>query len=508
MKKLILLLLLLPAIAFADTGYFIRSDCSTISSPAANATACLQTTSAGGRTAGQVYVWNGSAWTAAGLTGPQGPAGAAGNPAGSNTQLQYNNSASFGGISGATSDGTSVTFGDDNIKVGITQCTNKAAPSTPAAGKTEIYCDSTSKNIAAKNDAGTVNHGVQTKAAVASNFVTAIADDGTVTVAQPSGSDLSLSDVTTNDVSITKHGFAPKLPNDATKFLNGVGAYSVPAGGGGTSADVQIFTNPALNPQTWTKPAGSPKFTCAYEVGGGAGGGSGRRGAAGTTRSGGSGGAPGGVSDRCWPTSILGATETVNVGAKGTGGAAQTSDSTSGNNGNNGGDTIFGSWLKASGGTGGSGGIAGSPLSGGAAGKGIFTGQQGGNGTGTVGGAPNASTTAPGAGAGGSGLDTSNTARNGAAGGNGSDNFHSLAGGSAGSSCGVGGNGTDATTNEPIGGGGGGSGSSCTGAATGAGGNGGKYGGGGGGGAASENSFASGKGGDGADGILIVVTYF
>jgi hypothetical protein len=46
-------------------------------------------------------------------------------------------------------------------------------------------------------------------------------------------SDLSTSDVTTNNVSTTKHGFAPKLPNDATKYLDGTGAYSVPAGGGG-----------------------------------------------------------------------------------------------------------------------------------------------------------------------------------------------------------------------------------------------------------------------------------
>jgi hypothetical protein len=39
--------------------------------------------------------------------------------------------------------------------------------------------------------------------------------------------------ITTNDVSTTKHGLAPKLPNDATKYLDGTGAYSVPAGGGG-----------------------------------------------------------------------------------------------------------------------------------------------------------------------------------------------------------------------------------------------------------------------------------
>lgn len=43
----------------------------------------------------------------------------------------------------------------------------------------------------------------------------------------------SLSDVTTADVSTTKHGYAPKAPNDATMYLDGTGAYSVPAGGGG-----------------------------------------------------------------------------------------------------------------------------------------------------------------------------------------------------------------------------------------------------------------------------------
>lgn len=54
---------------------------------------------------------------------------------------------------------------------------------------------------------------------------------------------LSTSDITTNDVSITKHGFAPKLPNDATKYLDGTGNYSVPAGGGGTDIlQVQVFS--------------------------------------------------------------------------------------------------------------------------------------------------------------------------------------------------------------------------------------------------------------------------
>lgn len=42
--------------------------------------------------------------------------GGGGSPGGSNTQLQYNNSSAFGGISGATSDGTNVTFGSANLR--------------------------------------------------------------------------------------------------------------------------------------------------------------------------------------------------------------------------------------------------------------------------------------------------------------------------------------------------------------------------------------------------------
>lgn len=67
---------------------------------------------------------------------------------------------------------------------------------------------------------------------------------------QVTDADLSTSDVTTNDVSTTKHGFAPKAPNDATKFLDGTGAWTVPAGSGGGAlddlTDVTI-TSPSTN---------------------------------------------------------------------------------------------------------------------------------------------------------------------------------------------------------------------------------------------------------------------
>ncbi len=136
---------------------------------------------------------------------------------------------------------------NDTPMTGDLLATAIAAPATPAAGKGRIYVDSTAKNIAVKDDAGVVKHGVQSKAAVSTNFLTAISDAGVVSAAQPTDADLSLSAITTNDVSTTKHGFAPTLPNDATKFLNGTGAYSVPTGTGAGG----LFTPPPLTSWSW-----------------------------------------------------------------------------------------------------------------------------------------------------------------------------------------------------------------------------------------------------------------
>jgi hypothetical protein len=50
------------------------------------------------------------------------------------------------------------------------------------------------------------------------------------------------SDITTHNASTSAHGFVPKLPNDATKYFDGVGGFTVPAGGGGGASpwDVEI----------------------------------------------------------------------------------------------------------------------------------------------------------------------------------------------------------------------------------------------------------------------------
>jgi hypothetical protein len=71
-----------------------------------------------------------------------------------------------------------------------------------------------------------------------------------VTVSAVADSEISFTDITTNNVSTSKHGFAPKLPNDATKYLDGTGAYSVPSGGGGSpggsSGQVQFNNSSAF----------------------------------------------------------------------------------------------------------------------------------------------------------------------------------------------------------------------------------------------------------------------
>lgn len=60
--------------------------------------------------------------------------------------------------------------------------------------------------------------------------------DGTSSAApawdQVTDADLSTSDITTNNASTAKHGFVPKLPNDASKYYDGTGAYSTPSGSG------------------------------------------------------------------------------------------------------------------------------------------------------------------------------------------------------------------------------------------------------------------------------------
>lgn len=73
------------------------------------------------------------------------------------------------------------------------------------------------------NDVSITAHGFAPKAPDdATKFL-----DGTAVYDTVKETDLSLSDVTTNNVSITKHGLVPKAPNDTTKFLRGDATWNI-----------------------------------------------------------------------------------------------------------------------------------------------------------------------------------------------------------------------------------------------------------------------------------------
>ena len=62
---------------------------------------------------------------------------------------------------------------------------------------------------------------------------------------------LPFSDITTNNASILKHGFLPKLPNSTLVYLNGVGLWAIPAG---TGVATLIAVAPIINVGTALNP--------------------------------------------------------------------------------------------------------------------------------------------------------------------------------------------------------------------------------------------------------------
>lgn len=268
------------------------------------------------------------------------------------------------------------------------------------------------------------------------------------------------------------------------------------------TADVQAYTTPGT--ATWTKPAWAQTVQVALVSGGGAGA-SGRRGASGTASSGGGGGSGGGYAAQLFDASLLGSTETVTVGAGGTGGAAVTVDSTNGNQGTTAGASSFGTRLAAFSGARGPAGLSAAGTTGASGGVGQSTGGAGGGSNSGAAGSAGGSAGAGGSGGGGGGGITATPAftAGGSAGGNPTLNTTTAGGATDGAAGGAGGS---VTTGTAWGGAGGGGGASSVVGAGGAGGAGGTYGAGGGGGGASLNGFASGAGGNGGNGIVVVIT--
>lgn len=129
----------------------------------------------------------------------------------------------------------------------------------------------------------------------------------------------------------------------ATTFWRGDGSWSVPAGTGFSTINIQTFTSTG----TYT-PTSGMKYCIIECVGGGAGGGATTT-TGPTTVSSGGGGGGGGYARKFTSAATVGASQTVTIGDGGTAGAV------AGGNGGNGGTTSVGTICVASGGNGGSG---------------------------------------------------------------------------------------------------------------------------------------------------------
>jgi len=82
---------------------------------------------------------------------------------------------------------------------------------------------------------------------------TYLGSDGTdVSYSAVTDAKLSTSDITTNNASTSKHGFLKKLSNSATDYMDGTGAWSTPAGGGGSGAPLGHVHYAAGSDQNYT----------------------------------------------------------------------------------------------------------------------------------------------------------------------------------------------------------------------------------------------------------------
>lgn len=101
--------------------------------------------------------------------------------------------------------------------------------------------DSSSLAIKANGSSGVTTF-ANANVGVTNYTITYPATTGTIALLTTIDSGATFTDITTNNVSTTKHGFAPKGSGVATEYLNGNGTWSVPAGGGGGVSTVSVVT--------------------------------------------------------------------------------------------------------------------------------------------------------------------------------------------------------------------------------------------------------------------------
>lgn len=115
--------------------------------------------------------------------------------------------------------------------------TSIAAPSTPAAGKTQVYVDSTQKVLSSKNDAGTVSNTVVPSTAGANQFANSISAAGAVGYAQPAFSNLSGSVTCAQEPA-----FTGDVTTSAGSCAHTLATVNANTGSWGTATQVPQFT--------------------------------------------------------------------------------------------------------------------------------------------------------------------------------------------------------------------------------------------------------------------------
>jgi len=368
-----------------------------------------------------------------------------------------------------------------------------------------------------------VNGGAQPQ----ENFVNYV---NTATV-EFTGTDVPGSAWTKIEANVPTNGItAPQLATGSvtsTKILDGTIAAADFSQMGATSGQAMVWNGSAwvassvASPTTVNDYTSNGTFTVngakSIEViciGGGGGGGGGRKGATATLRCGGGGGSAGAVSLGFFSISALGnpSSITVTVGAGGTGGGIQTTNSTNGNPGTAGGESSLSvtgtKFIVAAGGNLGAGGTPTNGTAGAAQSIGDFASLAAGAGANasnaTV---PTSSSNKCGGGGGGGGGISAANARTFSA--QGAAGYHQLLAGGVGGGAGVAGSpGTAPTLDQLTGGGGGGGGSQDAGGAGGGGGAGARGAGGGGGGAGLDGVSNGGGGGAGGGGFIRIIAYY
>lgn len=150
-----------------------------------------------------------------------------GNPFADNNPLVKNNSDNtkkviIGAANVTTSTTRTLQSPDANGTIVLNDNTATLTNKTIAAGSNTIS-GLTNSNLS--GSAAIINANLANSSITINGVNTALGTSTSVTDAT-----LSTSNVTTNNATTSKHGFVPILPNDATKYFDGTGNYTVPAG--------------------------------------------------------------------------------------------------------------------------------------------------------------------------------------------------------------------------------------------------------------------------------------